>query len=149
MLINLKRSLWTTDKGIWEQHSPGALDTLWCAFAGKRWPLTIQTIPQQGSRHGLVIVAGGQARGEFCCAWPSSAELANSLDLVDENGTLTVDEAKFLKHLPHLQGDTIGVSQRFSLAAATFEELLAGIEREEGKLLQKNQEAWQLLERQW
>jgi hypothetical protein len=147
VLVNLKRFLWTADKGIWEQHASGTLDTIWCAFAGKRWPLTIQTIPQQVARRGLVIVSEGQARGEFRCVWPDLAELASTLTLLDEKGPSTVTEAEYLNWLPHLEGQTIGVAQRFSLVAATFEELLAGIGEEERTLLLKNQEAWQSLQR--
>ena len=66
--VDLKWSLWSRDKGVWDERAPGVWELMHDAFFG-HGNVSIETAPRKEIRFGIVLIRKGAADVEFEAEW--------------------------------------------------------------------------------
>lgn len=140
--VDLKWGLWSRDFSTWDDQAPGVLIDLFDALI-RGETVTIRTAPRKEIRFGSVdIVPDGtrlRAHGSFSAGWDDPRELADGYFIPEELYDAFVASIPFTSSGP-------GVEIEFDVSADDLEQLFAQIDREEDRLLAKEERASQELD---
>lgn len=143
--VDLKWSLWTADRGIWDEYAPGAWSEMRKAFFGKSDEVTVHTAPRKEIRYGTVEVREGEAFVSFRAIW--DAPNCHVPEHVPED---QIDEASetiaswFDDNEGYEDGDTespVAAQVIRKVKADSFPKLMRKIDECEEQLLREEQEA--------
>lgn len=143
--VDLKWSLWSEDRGYWEEFAPGTWAQMEAAFLGSGPPVVVHTAPRKEIRYGSVTIAKGKAFGHFCHEWDELPELADTLGAVcNEAFNETIP---FSSHLMEPGTDWEFGEIGKSIRARTFLQLMRKIDQEEARAISHNKQEWESIER--
>lgn len=140
--VDLKYSLWTDDKSIWEQFAPKVYERMKKSFAGEDKPVKIFLSPKKEIHYGFVLVSKGSCSGSFSTEWDEAEELAYLLD--------TECSDSFIDSLPvstHTEGFGVGV--KFNIKARKFSNFLTKIYKQNNLLVDNDRKIWNVLEKMY
>jgi len=138
--VDLKHSAWSADESNWEERAPGALERMRAAFSGEGPAVSIVSSPGRETRSGTVTVSKGAAFASFEMEWDEPFDLATSVEEQLEDD-MSDDEHKWASGIiaDHLAENGSEFRRQRYVTAASFEELLASVDKVEEDLIAANQ----------
>lgn len=103
--IDLKWSLWSTQRTYFDEYAPGVWDTMRAAFDGTGTEVLVNTAPRKEIRYGSVLVQPGQMHVHFWAEWDNG----QTFHVDDTVGGGTFEMA--MHAADHREVDLIGVSE--------------------------------------
>lgn len=141
--VDLKWSLWSTDKSNWDDRAPGTWDAMANLEVGETFG--IFTAPKKEIRYGTVAITRFEeswlAHGYFEETWDSVTDLCDTLGIPEEQ------EYEMHEVLPYTDSGEVGACRHFDVTAPTFEELMKAVDDEEAKLIEESHELWEEVEK--
>jgi hypothetical protein len=140
--VDLKWSLWSADRGHWDEYAPGTWERMAAAYAGTDAPLAVSSSPRKELRGGRVTIRPGAATVSFRCTWDDVRDLMDTYGLDPDDQELRSQVTSYFEGGIGFDadGDTVGASESASVEAGTFAELIAAIDAVEDLLLEVERE---------
>lgn len=140
--VDLKWSLWTTERETWDEYAPGCWERMAAAFDGEAGPITILTAPRKEIRYGRVTIGRGEAHVELRCGWDDIGALMAMHDLDPERDEHRDAVTSYFEGGDGFDpdGDTVGAIVQEVVSALTFRALVAAIDAMEELLLRVERE---------
>jgi len=154
--VDFKYSLWMDYPEGWEDRGELALyEKIRRVFQGideEDRSIIIYTAPRKEIRYGKVLIQKGEASGYFYTLWDEPYEIAQTLDLTDENGEYKEGVEEVFEDFDGLfpytyYGEDPGSEIEFTIdGTETFEEMMTAVDQKENELLEYDQQNWAQVE---